>query len=94
MVEPDANIPGSTSVACWLSGLVNLSVLNCVSEICCVGGGEGAGEPGSDDMLPLPHASMQERADTASAQRKHVLAMSLLRAAVMFLYLAVARDLG
>jgi hypothetical protein len=33
MVEPKANVSGSTSVACWLVALVKVSVLNLVSGI-------------------------------------------------------------
>ena len=36
MVEPKANVSGSTSVACWLVALVKVSVLNLVSGISSV----------------------------------------------------------
>src|SRR5438034_3050646 len=50
IVEPKANVSGSTSVACWLLALVKVSVLNLVSGISggvvvCVNG-----------EVPDPHA--------------------------------------
>src|ERR1700730_17937711 len=36
IVEPKANVSGSTSVACWLVALVKVSVLNLVSGISSV----------------------------------------------------------
>ncbi len=45
IVEPEANMPGSTSVACWLSELVKGSVLKRVIANCC-GGGGGEGSEG------------------------------------------------
>src|SRR5271165_4365108 len=81
IVEPDANMPGSTSVACWLSELVKMSALNRVSENC----GGGGGWVGCEGVLwPPPHPVIQSRANTASAVGKHVFEMPLLRAAIIF----------
>ena len=54
MVDPKAAAPASTSVACWLEGLVNVSVLNCVSAILRVGGVGGVGGFGDDGEDPPP----------------------------------------
>ena len=58
MVEPEAKMPGSTSVACWLSELVKVSVLNRVSAIC-----GGVGEVGTAQACcwPPPQASEPEQ---------------------------------
>ena len=69
MVEPEAKMPGSTSVACWLSELVKVSVLNRVSANCCCGGGDGEGV-----LWPPPQAS-QSSARIASPRASLVLAV-------------------
>src|ERR1700704_3242668 len=53
IVEPNANVSGSTSVACWLVALVKVSVLNLVSGISAGGGLEFV-----DAEVPEPHAGV------------------------------------
>src|SRR5216684_3096428 len=58
IVEPKANESGSTSVACWLLVLVNISVLNFVSGTCDGGGG---GVVVSMKCCPEPQARVNGR---------------------------------
>src|SRR5215813_15501843 len=66
IVEPNANALGSTSVACWLCGLVKVSVLSWVSAISGVGGGVTAGE----EWLEPPHAARSKTEKTRSSAVK------------------------
>ena len=69
-VEPKAAIDGSTSVACWLVGLVNVSVLSRRSN--WFGGGGGALEPPLSPAFelefdPPPQPTIVITSDTAHA---------------------------
>jgi hypothetical protein len=74
MVEPNAALLGSTSVACWLEVLVNVSVLSFVSA---TGGGGGGGGPW---LLPelLPDPQPERIRTNAKADTAAVLAIATL----------------
>src|SRR6266849_6103965 len=63
MVEPNAKLSGSTSVACWLVELVNVSVLSLTSGT--VAGGKA--DIGFDDPDPHPAAARTIAAKEISA---------------------------
>jgi hypothetical protein len=68
MTDPKAKALGSTSVACWLEGLVKVSVLSLVSET----GGIGIG--GEVDRSPPPEPQPRRKTGTAikkSDQKRH-----------------------
>jgi len=72
MVGPNAKLPGSTSVACWLVALVKVSVLS-LTKGTVAGGNVGGGLEKSRLPDPEPQAdarSMAVRIATGAATRK------------------------
>jgi hypothetical protein len=70
IVEPEAKMPGSTSVACWLSEFVKVSVLNRAGK--ARGGSEGV-------LWPPPHPNIENRASTTSVKAKQALVTQPMR---------------
>src|SRR5438128_3852252 len=68
IVVPNANAPGSTSVACWLDELVNASALNRVSPVVGIGVGIGVSDEELDPPPPQPSSSDRQNSSSHTNQ--------------------------